>query len=125
MSDCIHRYHGELKGKHNGVELRINVFADNKNELFTDLSDIELQVFYPEITGREVIGYGHTKGVPAPQPQKPSGEKSIVPKCPECGSNESMELIEFTDRKSGTRKTAWKCQECNKWYWPNGNGRSH
>jgi hypothetical protein len=31
-----------------------------------------------------------------------------------------MELIEFNDKKTGRLRREWKCQQCNKWHWPNG-----
>lgn len=37
------------------------------------------------------------------------------PCCQECGSDEAMELIRWTDRNTGEPKQAWKCQACNSW----------
>jgi len=40
-----------------------------------------------------------------------------------CGADEFMELISFSDKKTGKPTQAWKCQQCKKWYWNSENGR--
>jgi len=41
----------------------------------------------------------------------------LPPKCKTCGHNASMELITF--RRNGQDRSAWKCQECHNWHYPN------
>ena len=35
--------------------------------------------------------------------------------CPRCGEHGHIELITFTDKKTGQPKSAYKCQSCSKW----------
>ena len=116
------RYHAEVKVVLEGRECRINAFRDTLTEIFQDIGTICTQ--YPqdwmnpakrEIVNaeRKAAGIKGTAG-----PDKETGE---FPVCKECGSSESMELIEFTDKKTGKPQKAWKCQACEKWHWPNGN----
>ena len=44
--------------------------------------------------------------------------------CLSCSSADNMEFIEFRSKKDGKLKCAWKCQECNEWYYPPGSRRS-
>ena len=48
---------------------------------------------------------------PAPKPDP----KPATPVCRSCGSDFSMELVEFV--KDGVEKKAWKCQDCKKWHY--------
>lgn len=75
-------------------------------------------------------GNGYTNGNGAPKPAtvtppppppvppiaqpKPVAQPS-VPVCKKCNTNAGMELIEFTDKKTGEPKAAWKCQTCMTW----------
>ena len=53
---------------------------------------------------------------PAPKPDpKPEPPKNATPVCRSCGSDFSMELVEFV--KDGVEKKAWKCQDCKKWHY--------
>ena len=49
---------------------------------------------------------------PAPKPEPP---KNATPVCRSCGSDEAMELVEFT--KDGKERKEWKCQDCKKWHY--------
>ena len=37
------------------------------------------------------------------------------PQCPQCGSCQTMDLITFTDQKSGNPMARYKCQACKIW----------
>ena len=53
---------------------------------------------------------------PAPKPDpKPEPPKNGTPVCRSCGSDEAMELVEFT--KDGKERKEWKCQDCKKWHY--------
>ena len=56
----------------------------------------------------------------APQPAQPAAPAAVDdrPECQNCGTSAHMELIEFTDRETGERKSRWKCQQCQAWHWP-------
>jgi len=124
------RCHAEVKVTLEGREARINVFADTLNEVFKDIGVICTQ--FPQDwkrpARREIIN-AERKAATLQQPQSkpppasqvpPTGE---IPVCDACGTDEFMELIQFTDRKTGRPRREWKCQQCNQWHWPNGKKR--
>ena len=132
------RYHAEVKITIEGHEARVNCFADTLSEIFLDIGTICGQ-FPPdwinpakrEDMNRANIANHNGKPKPAlkpkpapapkPEPDEPFGEETgEIPVCPNCGTSESMELITFNDKKTGKPRQAWKCQECEKWYWPEG-----
>ena len=120
------RYHAEIKLTIAGKESRINVFADTLNEIFLDLAKIGIQ--FDELHSaakREILNAG-LKAEQLRQdghlPPKPSAKSAsaAVPVCMNCGSQEHMELIKWTDKTTGEPRQAWKCQECKEWLRPNG-----
>jgi len=122
-------YHAEVKITLEGRECRINAFRDTLQEIFQDIGTICSQ--YPQDwmnpAKREIVNaerkaaqLGQKGAAAAPAKAQETGE---FPVCEECGSQEFMELIEFTDKKTGKPRKAWKCQQCQKWVWPNGKGR--
>ena len=50
-------------------------------------------------------------------------ETGEIPVCPNCGTNEAMELIEWRDKQTGKPRAEWKCQQCHKWLPKPKNGR--
>jgi len=118
------RYHGELKVNIGPNEARINVFSDNLQELFKDLGIIQAQFGkadpFTNPAKREIINAERKAagmGKPSIQESQKTGE---IPTCEECKSQEFMEFITFTDKKTGKPRGAWKCKMCEKWHWPNG-----
>ena len=121
------RYHAEVKVTLEGRECRINSFRDTLQEVFQDIGTICSQ--FPQDwmnpAKREIVNAERKaaqlrqpthKAATAPQVER-TGE---VPVCEDCGTDEFMELIEFNDKKTGRPRREWKCQQCNKWHWPNG-----
>ena len=133
------RYHAEVKLNIEGHEARVNCFADTLVEIFNDIGTI-LSQFPPDWKNpakREIVNAelkakqlkekpraaaAASIGAAAPKPLFEEGKTGEVPICQECGSAEFMELISFTDKKTGNPRQAWKCQQCQKWHWPNGKG---
>ncbi len=121
------RYHAEVKVTLEGREARINVFADTLAEIFQDIGTIcsqfpqdwmnpaKREILNAERKAEQLRQDGHL-------PPKPSAKstKSAVPVCTNCGSQEHMELIKWTDKNTGESRQAWKCQECKEWLRPNG-----
>ena len=119
------RYHAEVHIALEGRDCRVNVFADTLVEIFQDIGTICNQ--YPQDwmhpAKREIVNAERkaaTLRQPQPAPAPKSDETGEIPVCDDCGSSESMELIEFADRKTGRPRREWKCQACEKWHWPNG-----
>ena len=121
------RYHAEVKVTLEGRECRINAFRDTLQEIYQDIGAICSQ--FPQDwmnpAKREIVNAERKasqlrqptgKAAPASQVER-TGE---VPVCDDCGTDEFMELIEFNDKKTGRPRREWKCQQCNKWHWPNG-----
>lgn len=119
------RYHAELHLTIGGREARINCFADTLAQIFKDIGTIASQ-FPPDWTNpakREIMN-AELKAAQLNGQQPPLAKPTAQnPVCPDCGTGEFMELIEFTDKKTGARRKAWKCQRCGKWYWPPNNGK--
>jgi len=129
------RYHAEVKVTLEGREARINVFADTLNEVFQDIGTICSQ--FPQDwmnpAKREIVNaerkaaqlkQSQRKPAPRSDPHLDEFATGEIPVCDNCGSSEFMELISFTDKKTGRPRREWKCQQCNKWHFPNGkNGR--
>lgn len=115
------RYHAEVKITIEGHEARINAFADTLAEVFRDIGTIASQ-FPPDWKNpakREIVN-AELKAQQVALQEEPTGE---IPVCQNCGTDEFMQLINFTDKKTGKPKQAWKCQGCEQWHWPNGKGR--
>jgi len=55
--------------------------------------------------------------------EEEDSETGEIPVCKSCGTDEFMELISFSDKKTGKPRQAWKCQQCQNWHWNNKNGR--
>jgi hypothetical protein len=121
------RYHAEVKVTLEGRECRINAFRDTLQEIFQDIGTICTQ--YPQDwmnpAKREIVNaerkaaqLGIQKGAAAAAAK--AQETGEIPVCEHCGSQEFMELITFTDKKTGKPRRAWKCQSCEKWHFENG-----
>lgn len=123
------RYHAEIKLTLDAREVRINVYADTLAEIYRDLANICEQVPGPlknaghrEIANAELKAaqLGIPTGTTGAKPQARAEETGEIPVCQHCSSQEFMELIEFTDKKTGKPRKAWKCQMCEKWHFENG-----
>jgi hypothetical protein len=128
------RYHAEIKLTLDAREVRINVFADTLVEIYRDLASICQQIPGPFQNGahREIANAElkaeqlrkdgvlppKTKAAPKTPVASTPSDDDATPVCTKCGSDEDMELVGFTDRQTGEKKEAWKCQKCKKWYWP-------
>ena len=112
------RYHAEVKVSIEGKEAKINCFRGTLNEIFLDIGIIAAQ-FPPDwkSPAKREIANAETK---AQQFQDNFTPAPAVPICLNCVTAEYMELINFKDKKSGQPRQAWKCQQCNAWYWENG-----
>ena len=115
------RYHAEVKIELEGRECRINAFRDTLQEIFQDIGTICTQ--FPQDwmnpAKREIVN-AERKAATIKGTAGPDKETGEFPVCEHCGSSEHMELIEFTDKKTGKPRKAWKCQACEKWHFPNG-----
>jgi uncharacterized protein with PIN domain len=111
------RYHGEIQITIKGSAARINVFSDTLQQLFKDLA-----VIHAHFAKADATTLADQSAAKAKPQEFPPARTTEAPSCPECGTNEFMQLIEFTDKKTGKLRKAWKCQGCNKWYWPPRNG---
>ncbi|MFP3898186.1 MAG: hypothetical protein ACLFVD_02635 [Dehalococcoidia bacterium] len=130
------RYHAEIKVALQGRDARINVFADTLAEIFADLGIIAQQfptAWTPatdaarEIAAAQLRAPQNSPQPPAQSPRTPLSntlaDPNLAPICDHCGESDSMELIEFTSRKTGQPKRAWKCQACDKWHFPPGSNK--
>lgn len=107
------RYHAEVKVVLEGRECRINAFRDTLEEIFQDIGTICSQ--FPQDwmnpAKREIVNAER-------KAQQMANNHDVKPTCLTCKSDKNMELVEFTDRETGEKKKAWKCQKCKKWFWP-------
>lgn len=112
------RYHAEVKVTVDGHEARINCFRDALDEVFLDIARIigQFPDYWKSPARRELINAERKASQLRPEDQ--TGE---IPVCQECGTDEFVELIDFADRKTGASRQAWKCQQCQKWHWPEKN----
>jgi len=120
------RYHAEVKVELEGRECRINSFRDTLQEIFQDIRTICSQ--YPQdwmnSAKREIVNAerkaAQMRQQAGAKAQAETEETGEIPVCEYCGSQEFMELIRFTDKKTGKPRQAWKCQACEKWHFENG-----
>jgi len=116
------KYHAEVKIIIQGHEARINCFTNTLAEVFKDIGIICAQ--FPSTLGpaKREIANAETKAKTLGHPKASMAfdDKVVIPVCANCGSSANMELITFTDKKTGQLRKAWKCQECQEWYWSNG-----
>lgn len=118
------RYHAEVKIPIDGHEARVNCFADSLVEIFQDIGTICSQ-FPPDWKNpakREIVN-AERKAQQVAARAAEDEQTGEIPVCQECGTDEFMELIPFTDKKTGRPRQEWKCQQCQEWHWPNGKGR--
>jgi hypothetical protein len=118
------RYHAEVKINIEGHEARVNCFSDTLAEIFQDIGTIVSQ-FPPDWKNpakREIVNAERKAQQVAAKAarEEPTGE---IPVCQECGTDEFMELIKWTDKLTLKPRQAWKCQQCQKWDRDNGRGR--
>ena len=123
------RYHAQVKVIMAGRDVTLNIFADGLPDIYRDLALIVnsdpqalAQAAPPEIIpnpGPAPAPRPKPKPTPATQP----AEFQELPVCVQCGEWDGMELIQFTDKRTGAPREAWKCQNCDKWHFPNGKGR--
>jgi len=126
------RYHAEVKIPIDGHEARVNCFADTLVEIFQDIGTICSQ-FPPDWKNpakREIVNAELKAQQIAAQAEALSEAKGLedeqtgeVPVCQECGTDEFMELIKWTDKLTLKPRQAWKCQQCQKWDRNNRRGR--
>lgn len=126
--------HGEIKIQRNGSELRVNIFADTLNEVFLSIAQVEAQYSKSASTSfaakREILRAEEAAAAakvpqqPTPSSQgwpfkepAPSKANGIVnlPVCKQCGSNENLEKVQFTNQETGQLLTRFKCQTCKVW----------
>jgi hypothetical protein len=122
------RFHGKVRVQRGDTLIEVNVFDDNRQVVYLEVAQAIAQ-FSRDIkpataAGREIARVEQAvldrKAAPpasAPKPVSNPGKTSIAnaPVCPECGLSDSVELVRWTDKKTGEQKKAWKCQLCKKW----------
>jgi hypothetical protein len=120
------RYHAEVKITPEGRSATITVSADSLSEVLQDIGIIcsEYAPGWKNPAKSDITNPEQKPAQPAkhPAPKAPAKVQGTgaAPVCDTCGSSEAMELIEFADKKTGKPRKAWKCQQCDKWHWPNG-----
>ena len=124
------RFHGEVKVQRNGVEIRVNVFDENRDNLYLELQHAIAQFSGDpkymnqaqlEIARAEQLAAAIKKGSgdgakPFKEPAKPTTSGVVnKPICQVCRDVDTMKLIEWQDEGTGEARRAWKCQACGKW----------
>ena len=120
MQEVQTHYHGKVRLQRNGHELEINVFKDTLNEVFLDVQQVIAQFSGdPHYMSQAQLEIKRAQML-ASAPKKPANAKPTAgavntPVCADCGTDEAVELITFTDRDTGEQKRRFKCQACGKW----------
>ena len=101
------------------LNVQVNIFGDDPEEAFNlYLQTSALMVADPVQPSPPKPSRAHidrlSHEAQARQAQKQAGIVN-TPVCQECGTDESMELIEWQDKSTGEARRAWKCQGCGKW----------
>jgi hypothetical protein len=115
------RYHAEIKITVEGKEARINIFADTLNEIYSDLAKISVQFDRLHSQAVRELDNAQLKANQADRTGAKPPKSDPRPVCASCGSRDSMELVRWADKKTQEARSAWKCQACNQWHFPNGN----
>jgi hypothetical protein len=112
------RYHAEIKITVEGKEARINIFADTLNEIYSDLAKIAVQ--YDRLHSQAVreLENAQLKANQADSTGAKPPKADPRPVCQSCASRDNMELIRWADKKTQEARSAWKCQACDQWHFP-------
>ena len=122
MSEDTHsRFHGKVKVQKGDIEIQVNIFEDTREKVYEELNHAFLTL------GKWVESASKPAAPVATAAAKPmaagpgngstaaNGALGDAPFCNECGSNDEVELIQWTDKKTHAAKSGWKCQRCKKW----------
>ena len=115
------RYHAEIKLTVQGKEARINIFADTLNEIYSDLAKVCVQFDELHSAAKREIVNAELKAKQLGKAGARSANSDTRPVCQSCGSRDNMELIRWADKKTQEARSAWKCQACDQWHFPDGN----
>ena len=120
------RFHGEVKVQRNGVEIRVNVFDENRDNLYLEIQHAIAQFSGDpkymnqaqlEIARAEQLATAIKKGSSFGKEPAKTTTSGVVnkPICQVCRAVDAMKLIEWQDEGTGEARRAWKCQACGKW----------
>ena len=109
--------------KHEQLEhgITVNVFGDSAEEAMELLVDTINCI--DGNTARDVARVDAAKPAPPqrrnPQPAQapapPNGGLVNLPVCKQCGSNNDLDKVQFTNQDTGQLMTRFKCQTCRIW----------
>jgi predicted RNA-binding Zn-ribbon protein involved in translation (DUF1610 family) len=111
------RFHGKVRVQKGETTIEINIFDDNKDNLYSEVNQAVAQ-FSPDI-GRpaataaqsESPGAGQARAAAAPSPVPKQG--ADAPICLTCG--EECKLLRWTDKSSRQAMSRYKCSHCDTW----------
>ncbi|OGO03887.1 MAG: hypothetical protein A2Y72_03575 [Chloroflexi bacterium RBG_13_53_26] len=115
------RFHGKVKVQKGDIEIQVNIFEDTREKVYQELN-------HAFVTLGNWLGTTSKPGAAAataaakPTAAGPgnggaaaNGTPANAPFCDECGTNDEVQLIHWTDKKTHQPKSGWKCQRCKKW----------
>jgi hypothetical protein len=117
------RFHGKVRVQRGETTIEVNVFDDNRNVVYLEVAQAIAQFSgdIKPVTAAQskppVAEPARAAAAPSPAPKPAAtGTKAAnTPICDECDLADMVELVSWTDKKTGERKKAWKCQRCKKW----------
>lgn len=114
------RFHGEVKVQRNGLEVRVNIFDDNREVVYLEMQHAIAQFAALSGDPKSIQPMNNAQREIARAEQARAEQAKVsaavnAPPCQECGSDEAMELIRWKDKNTGEPRQAWKCQNCNLW----------
>jgi len=115
------RFHGKVKVQKGDFEIQVNIFEETREKVYQELNHafVTLGNWFREAPKPGAPAATAAAKPPADRPgnggNAANGPLGNAPFCNECGSNDEVELIHWTDKKTHAAKSGWKCQRCKKW----------
>ena len=113
------RYHGKVRVQTGDTIVEINIFDDNREQLYLEvqlaLNQFSNDAMPAGAAQRELprASQARAAAAPSPVPKPAPKQQANAPVCLNCG--EVCELVRWTDKKSMKAMSRHKCQHCNTW----------